>query len=445
MRTTALLAACLSFASIINGISIAMVENIGTVPNGWRMVGVPDPSQRLRFSIAVKQQNRALFEQTLYDVSTPSHPDYGRHLKRDELKDLVRPTVEATLSIIEWLEESGVRSGSIQDDGDWITFVATVEQAEKMMSTKFNYYQSHVRPNVRILRTMHYFVQDGLDQYIDMIQPTTRFPRIHPLRSPILGMQEVGASRANPNITACSGKITPSCLRELYNIKGFRVNSAKGGFIGVSGFLDQYARYADLDVFLDEYAPWVQNGTFTHTFLNGSVMEQNSTNSSIEANLDIQYTASLSYPLRNHFYSTPGRGELVPDLDQPTQSDNLNEPYLEFFTYLLSLPDGQLPQTLTTSYGENEQSVPEPYARRVCDMAGQLGLRGVSVIFASGDSGVGSACRTNDGTNATRFMPVFPASCPYVTSVGGTYGVEPERAIAFSSGGFSDLFPRPAY
>lgn len=57
----------------------------------------------------------------------------------------------------------------------------------------------------------------------------------------------------------------------------------------------------------------------------------------------------------------------------------------------------------------------------------------------------GSACQTNDGKNTTRFLPIFPAACPYVTSVGGTYRVEPERAISFSSGGFSDLWDRPAY
>lgn len=78
-------------------------------------------------------------------------------------------------------------------------------------------------------------------------------------------------------------------------------------------------------------------------------------------------------------------------------------------------------------------------------MFAQLGARGVSVIFASGDTGVGSACQTNDGKNTTRFLPIFPAACPFVTSVGGTYRVQPERAIAFSSGGFSDRFPRPAY
>ena len=84
-------------------------------------------------------------------------------------------------------------------------------------------------------------------------------------------------------------------------------------------------------------------------------------------------------------------------------------------------------------------------ANRTCNLFAQLGARGVSVIFSSGDTGVGSACQTNDGKNTTRFLPTFPAACPFVTSVGGTQFVQPEVAIDFSSGGFSDLFPRPAY
>lgn len=176
------------------------------------------------------------------------------------------------------------------------------------------------------------------------------------------------------------------------------------------------------------------------------MLDQNSADSSVEANLDIDYTAGLVAPnIHTNFYSTPGRGPLVPDLDQPTQDGNANEPYLEFFTYLVGLEDEKLPQVLSTSYGEDEQSVPAEYAKKVCDMIGQLGTRGVSVIFSSGDTGVGSACQTNDGKNTTRFLPTFPASCPYVTSVGGTTQVEPEQAVDFSSGGFSDLWDRPAY
>lgn len=179
--------------------------------------------------------------------------------------------------------------------------------------------------------------------------------------------------------------------------------------------------------------------------MTGGVLTQNPNNGndSIEANLDIQYTVGLTYPLANKFFSTGGRGILVPDLDQPILSQNSNEPYLDYFSYLLSLDEDELPHTISTSYGEDEQSVPANYSQVVCNMIGQLGARGVSILFSSGDTGVGSACQSNDGKNTTRFLPTFPASCPYVTSVGGTYHVGPEQAVGFSSGGFSDRFPRP--
>lgn len=93
----------------------------------------------------------------------------------------------------------------------------------------------------------------------------------------------------------------------------------------------------------------------------------------------------------------------------------------------------------------SKQSVPASYAKSVCNLIAQLGSRGVSVLFSSGDSGVGSACMTNDGTNRTHFPPQYPASCPWVTSVGGTKHTSPEEAVFFSSGGFSDVWSRPKY
>ena len=40
---------------------------------------------------------------------------------------------------------------------------------------------------------------------------------------------------------------------------------------------------------------------------------------------------------------------------------------------------------------------------------------------------------------------MFPASCPFVTSVGGTTRANPEIAASFSSGSCSDLFLQPNY
>jgi len=78
-------------------------------------------------------------------------------------------------------------------------------------------------------------------------------------------------------------------------------------------------------------------------------------------------------------------------------------------------------------------------------MIGMLGLRGISVLESSGDTGVGAACRANDGTNAVQFTPQFPGTCPYITAVGGTQSFRPEIAWIDGSGGFSNYFPQAFY
>ncbi len=94
---------------------------------------------------------------------------------------------------------------------------------------------------------------------------------------------------------------------------------------------------------------------------------------------------------------------MIPTPDNPAPSSN--EPYLDFLTALLAQPASTLPQTLSTSYGEEEQSVPQDYALKICNMFMQLGALGVSVLFSSGDSGPGGNCtRLSDG--ATFFGPV---------------------------------------
>ena len=86
---------------------------------------------------------------------------------------------------------------------------------------------------------------------------------------------------------------------------------------------------------------------------------------------------ALAHNIQTIFYSTGGLGELVPDLDQPNASNNANEPYLDQLHYLLSLPDNKLPTVLSTSYGEDEQSVPEAYANATCSLFAQLGMYAV--------------------------------------------------------------------
>lgn len=76
--------------------------------------------------------------------------------------------------------------------------------------------------------------------------------------------------------------------------------------------------------------------------------------------MDTQIALPIVYPDKAIYYSTAGLGPIVFDLDQPNITENQNEPYLDFLHYMLKLPNDELPTTLTTSYGENEQSVPAP-------------------------------------------------------------------------------------
>ncbi|KAL9085329.1 MAG: hypothetical protein Q9165_007620 [Trypethelium subeluteriae] len=443
MRSFAVLAGllCLSVANAFPTSDISLMETLHGVPEGWSEIGAPQPSKRLQFRIALTRPNNALLDQRLLDISTPSHVLYGQHLKRDELKAMLRPDPIATRQIMDWLEFSGVSEGDIVDDGEWINFLTNTSTAEKMMHTKFGIYRNE-DAQVDKIRTLQYSVPEQVHQYIDMIQPTTRFGQPTPQRSTL---RKVALTAVEKDDVSCDENITPQCLRDLYNATSTPQGPASGNILGFGGFLEQYARYNDFQQFASEYAPSLSGKNFTYVLVNGGIDGQTSQNDSTEANLDVQYGLALNPNATGRFYSVGGRGPLIPDLDQPDASNDENEPWLAFVTYLKNLPDADLPTTLSNSYGEDEQSLPANYTQRVCSEFRDLGLRGVSILVSSGDSGPGSGCLRNDGSNRTRYQPTFPAGCPWVTAVGGTFNTTPEVALAFSSGGFSERFPRPPY
>ncbi|AEO62952.1 uncharacterized protein THITE_2107766 [Thermothielavioides terrestris NRRL 8126] len=432
---------------------LTVLESLPAQPRGWTRVGDASPDHTLKLRIALHQPNEALFERTLYEISDPFHAKYGQHLSRDELSALMAPRAESTSAVVSWLRDAGIASSNIEEDGEWIHVKMTVREASALLDADFGLW-AHDGTNVKRVRALKYSVPDEVVEHVKMVAPIVRFGQMRPQRSQIFEVvdsktPEPKAAAIPPqtlNATACNATITPECLRALYNVGSYQADPSEHSLFGVSGYLEEWAKYDQLELFTHTYAPYAAESNFTAVLVNGGVNNQGpSTQDDIEANLDIQYAVAMSYKTPINYYSTGGRGPVVPDLTEPDPNDSSNEPYLDFFGYLLKLPDSELPQTLSTSYGEDEQSVPRAFAEKVCQMIGQLGARGVSVIFSSGDSGVGSGCQTNDGKNTTRFLPIFPAACPYVTSVGATRYVNPEYAVSFSSGGFSDIFPRPLY
>ena len=91
----------------------------------------------------------------------------------------------------------------------------------------------------------------------------------------------------------------------------------------------------------------------------------------------------------------------------------------------------------SVSYGDYEDTIPPEFIHRCDEDFMKLGTMGVTILFASGDDGV------NCKGAAEKFRPNWPASSPYVTSVGGT--VSNTEAWTNGGGGFSNVFPMPDY
>ncbi|KAK6949817.1 hypothetical protein Daesc_008138 [Daldinia eschscholtzii] len=432
------------FVLFASAATAKVMDSVAAVPKGWAEVRQASPEEPVTLRVGLKQQHAAALERAVLEISTPGHPNYGMHLSRNEVRAYTAPKESAVTSVTGWLANSGVKSTV---NNDWITFKTDVKTANDLLGANFAWYQYEKGGNPK-LRTLSYSVPDELVENIDLIQPTTRFGQLGAKRSTIFEIlplepeeeDDVKAAMAVDAADCNPSRVTPACIRSLYNIK--YTAPTEGNLVAFSSYLEEYARYSDLQSFETQYLPAAKGQNFSVELVNGGKNEQNSNDDSGEANLDVQYILAASYPVPILEYSTGGRGPLEPTHDQPGPSSN--EPYLEFLTYLLDQEDSALPQTLSTSYGEEEQSVPAEYALRVCNLFMQLGARGASVLFSSGDSGPGDSC-IRESDQAPYFQPSFPAGCPYVTSVGATYNVEPEQGVSFSSGGFSSLHAQPAW
>jgi tripeptidyl-peptidase-1 len=383
----------------------------------------------------------------------------------------------------------GIDELSFSPAEDWITISLTVNEIERLLNTTYHVY-SHKDETETLIRAIEWSLPKYLHDSIETIQPTSSFLRLgaqsrraKPMepqwftegRIPTyeemveddlldrghIDIPEQENIPDNPTIAQACNRlaISPLCIRTLYGTLGYTAQAPEKNGIGIVNYNGQSNNRSDLDMFLKLYrkdaaaanvadtfrTEVINEGRNQQTHLNGEQLEAMTDS---EGALDIQAVIGAGFPTPVIAYNVGGK--------PPFQSDgfttnNDNEPYLDWLHYVMA--QESLPSVISTSYADDEHTVPEAYAKRVCNEFAQLGARGVSVIFASGDHGVGrnGHCRNDDGSEKPRFVPVFPASCPFVTAVGATRLVGPEvvafdaRGSFVTGGGFSNYFARPRY
>lgn len=463
-----------------------------SIPTNWEYLGYPHPGTTIDLYIALKSCRENALIDALYEVSDPGHPKhvfltsllahilmyatlfsrYGEHLSQEQVAELVAPH-PATLELVNlWLEHNSVPPSSVSmtHGGNWLTVTGVpVPQASKLLGASYGLYW-HAKTNETIVRTLGYALPAVLIPHVLTVAPTTFFasagtlqqtPRRHPAmptakkakatsRDPV----KVLPSRQLPDY-----KVIPSDLRWLYNTFAYKPAATDRNALGIAGFLNEYPNQADLTKFMGEFREDALDADYTVEYVNGGQYNENLPG--IEGNINIQYASAMAYPTPQIYYTIGGETQVYDDTGEPAPGDV----FLEWFDFLSK--QEKIPQTISTSYGTDEKDCPLEYAKALCDQFAQLGARGVSILYASGDDGVGAGdCKGDDGN--VHFIPLFPASCtygilsiiacstsrspgchgfagPFVTAVGGTMGIFPEVAASLSGGGFSNIFDRPPY
>ncbi|KAM7375878.1 hypothetical protein PAMP_005644 [Pampus punctatissimus] len=392
------------------------------IPEGWIHVGRVEPTEQLKLTFALKQQNLDLLEETLRLVSDPDSAQYGKHLHLEEVASLVRPSELTQKSVHHWLRSHGITNCQPVHTQDFLQCTMTAEVAETLLpGSKFHRYASDGYSVVR--SSAPYSVHDDIHQHLDFVGGLHRFPP-----------KEQDLSKASSNRKQKQLKsgfhlgVTPAVLRARYNLSASDVGAAQNNSQAVAQFLEQYYSPADLAEFMSIYGRGFQH----LSQVDRVVGTQGAGKAGIEASLDVEYIMSTGANISTWVFTNPGRHE--------TQ-----EPFLQWMVLLSNMSD--LPWVHTISYGDDEDSLSAAYMMRINTEFMKAGVRGISLLFASGDSGAG--CR-HLGKEQNSFRPSFPASSPYVTTVGGTsfknpFEVTYEVTDYISGGGFSNVFKMPDY
>ncbi|KAJ5133090.1 hypothetical protein N7448_001881 [Penicillium atrosanguineum] len=458
------------------------------MPSSWNEGKRLDGLTSLPVRIGLTQSNLNHGHDLLMEMSNPSSSRYGQHMSESEVHDLFSPSQESVDSVRGWLESSGVAADRISQsvNKQWMQFDADARELEKLLRAEY-YVYAHSETGRSHVACSEYHLPSSVREHVDYITPGITLREVTavgkrsdaklkkrvanglpPILEPIAVPLEQLLGQL---LDFCDIAITPQCIRDMYNITE-GTSAAHGNELGIfEGIGDVYAQ-EDLNLFFTTLASDIPTGTHpTLKAVDGAKAPAPLQSAGAESDLDFQISYPIIWPQNSVLFQTDDmvyeedytfRGFLNTFLDAIDGSycdevSPLDPPYPDPNSggYKGTLQCGVYEPTnvISISYGGDEADLPIAYQRRQCNEFMKLGMQGVSVVVASGDSGVAgaSSCLGEDGKV---FNPDFPASCPYLTAVGATViplgaGATEHKEEAVSrfpsGGGFSNIYEHPDY
>lgn len=426
-----------------------VISSRSVFPKAWNQVSRADGHHNVEFTVGVKQTNLHQLEERFWSVSDPSSPEWQNFMALDEIDSLIAPKSDDKEAVRSWLSE--LPGAVVTDRGDSFKVRAAVKGVEHLFDTELHLF-SHDYGHLIARAVGDVSIPAQVSEAIDIVSGLTDFP----MRGPKNLHRDTIAQSA-----AAAPVVIPESLKGMYSVPAGL--AATGVSQSVAEFQDdQSYNKQDLQTFLNQT-------DLSATTVAEIVGPYSGTYPDMEATLDTQYMVGVSESPEMFYWTTPG-----------WQYEWANNFY----------STKTVPESVSISWGWAESGQCQSgIAETECttlgvDAAGyvartntefqKIGLRGVSLFAASGDSGANG--RTDGECTGTTLHASFPGSSPYITAVGATQFSEPkydldvtppactalgsgfkcasggtEVAVSqpvagfTSGGGFSTYTPMPAY
>jgi tripeptidyl-peptidase-1 len=237
-----------------------------------------------------------------------------------------------------------------------------------MLSANYTNFR-HIIKNITIIRTLSFILPNYLSDHVVTITPTTIFPHLSLFIDPISSNTfELNRQKRHENVCSCQYYTRPCYLRNRYDIHQYHALPSTNITLSIIGLMGQYINDNDTDSFLTLVD---QNNDRSKPKIN-ILGYDNQLKPGREASLDVQYALAIARGVKVTFWSI----------------SNLNDPFSDF---LFQLADMKYPpDMISISYGFLETINDYTLFQKAINQELQkAAARGVTIIAATGDNGVG--------------------------------------------------------
>ena len=338
----------------------------------------------------MKQKNTDKLIRFLDDVSDPRSVNFGRHMTREEINTLTAiPGARAAL--LKYLQCNGATVTSETSSGDYIKAVAAISTWEKVLNTEFYTFHRTLEDGRidMVVRAEKYWIPKELNAHVSSVLNAIDLPA---RQSEDLRIKKpIPEDKVESRFSASSAPygLTPAYIRKYYNL-----SDVYGSNLSTQAVFSYNERYFS-PLSLANFQKYFNEPIQPVASVIGGYSSDSALNDSSDAVASIEYMTTISRGSPTTFWHSTGFADWLMEVSA------LERP----------------PLVLVITFFQDEATTSKAEHNAFTLAAQKLGAMGVTILTAAGNDG---AVNQRDSNFACSYRPQYPATNPYVTTVGAT-------------------------